>query len=271
MSRGIRGTTPELIERWIAKGRGQGEGYGYYPWLTVHDFPSRGRVHRISGWKHGRVHHLLSDLERNVFLFYQFPKPVTDIREQYPLFPQEETLEIAREIGVRHPTDPRTKHPVVMTTDLFITVRRGLNITYFPITVKYRKDVRKWRVREKLEIERRYWERRNHKLKIADETLASPDFVRNMLWLHARYRLDDLYPLIAAEVDQITAVLTHMVLNEDMPLWKVARNCDRVMGLEASTGLAVARHLLANQYWKVDMRVRIFTTRRLVLLNSPKA
>jgi hypothetical protein len=271
MARGISGITQKLIDRWIAEGRGQGEGYDYYPWYTIHDFPSWGRVHRIRGWKHGRVHHLLSDLERNVFLFHQFPQRVTDIREQYPLFPQEDTLEIAREIGVRHPTDPRTKYPVVMTTDLFLTAMQGMNITYLPITVKYRKDLRKPRVLEKLEIERWYWSRRNLKLKIADETLASPDLVRNMLWLHCYYRLDDLYPLTASEVDQISAVLTHLVLNEDLPLWEVARNCDKMLGLEANTGLAVVRHLLANQHWKIDMRARIVTTARLVLLNAPKA
>jgi hypothetical protein len=196
---------------------------------------------------------------------------VIDIREQYPLFPQEETLEIAREMGVRHPTDPRTRHPIVMTTDLFLTVRQGLDVTYVPITVKYRKELRKLRIVEKLEIERRFWKRRSLKLKIADESLVSLGFLRNMLWLRSYYRLDDLYPLTANEVDQIAAVLTCMVLNDDLPLWEVARNCDRTLKLEANTSLAVVRHLLANQYWKVDVKTRIITTRRLVLLNSPQA
>src|SRR4051812_7772371 len=94
--------TKEWIEHRIKIGRGSGSEADYEPWLVIQDFSSLGRVHRIKGWKHGRVHHLFSDLERNVFLHYEVPFSVTDIREQFPLLPIEETVEIAREIGVKH-------------------------------------------------------------------------------------------------------------------------------------------------------------------------
>jgi len=262
--------TKEWIERRISKGRGSGSGADYKPWLVIQDFPSLGRVHRILGWKHHRVHHLFSDLERNVFLHHLFPFSVTDIREQFPLLPLEETIEIAREMGVRHPTDPRTKHPVVMTTDLLLSVCQGPYGTYQPLTVKYFKDIQKNRVVEKLEIERRYWAAasRNLKLKIVTERQVSMEFVHNMLWIHPFYWLSELYPLTEREILKIASLLTQLALNESFPLRVVAQRCDRLLRLKVGESLTVIRHLLANRYWEVDMKTRIRTDQRLVLLNA---
>jgi hypothetical protein len=265
--------TTEWIERRIRMGRGSGAGADYLPWLVIQDFSSLGRVHRIKGWKHGRVHHLFSDLERNIFLKYQYPFGVTDIREQFPLLPVEETVEIAREMGVRHPTDQRTKHPIVMTTDLLLTINQGLDAIYQPITIKYLKDLQNMRTLEKLEIERRYWaaELRNLNLKIHTEYQVSREFIENMLWVHPFYWQLELHPLTEHEVSRIAAVLTQLALNESLPLRIVTQRCDRLLSLEMGTSLMVVRHLLANRFWEVDMGVRIRTDQQLILLNAPTA
>ncbi|MCS1394205.1 TnsA endonuclease N-terminal domain-containing protein [Lysinibacillus boronitolerans] len=39
--------------------------------------------------------------------------------------PLEETIVIADELGLKHPTDPKTNQPVVMTTDFLLTVDKG--------------------------------------------------------------------------------------------------------------------------------------------------
>lgn len=67
MAKRRRLTTSKSIEQRIKEGRGAGEGAQYQPWHTIQDVPSRGRCHRVKGWGHGRVHHLLSDLEYYVF------------------------------------------------------------------------------------------------------------------------------------------------------------------------------------------------------------
>jgi hypothetical protein len=261
--------TKEWIERRIKQGRGSGSGFDYQPWLTIQDFSSLGRVHRMKGWKHGRVHHLFSDLERNVFLHYQWPFSVIDIREQFPLLPVAGTVEIAQEMGVRHPFDPRTKHPIVMTTDLFLTAQQGLKATYHPITIKYSKDLKKMRTLEKLEIERRYWAAspRNLVLKIITEQQVTNDFVKNMLWIHPFYWLADLYPLSECAVNKFASVLTRLVLDEALPLRTVTQKCDRLLRLEAGTSLVIVRHLLANRYWEVDMNKLICTNQQLIVLN----
>jgi hypothetical protein len=272
MARWRVAVTDGWIMSRIKQGHGAGEGQDYKPWLTVRDFASLGRVHRVWGWKANRIHHLFSDLELKVFLHFLWPESVKDQREQFPLLPLEETIEIAKEMGVRHPTDPRTKHPIVMTTDIVLTVEPGLEKTYRPFTVKYMKDLGKLRTIEKLEIERRYWATpyRNLKLKIMTEQQVSSEFVASMLWVLPFYEVTALYPLTELEIRRAASVLTQLLLHEDVSLRIVAQKCDRILRLEKGTSLAVVRHLIARRYWDVDMTRRIRTNERLTLLRLPE-
>jgi hypothetical protein len=264
--------TKEWITRRIQDGYGQGEGADYKPWLLVQSFSSYGRVHRLKGWRSGRVHHLLSDNERKAFLYYQWSRRVVEVREQYPLFPVEETWEIAKDMGVRHAADPRTRCPIPMTTDLLLTVNEKTRSVFHPRTIKYGKDLSDPRTLEKLEIERRYWEAspRNLRLKIVTEDLVSEDFVRNMLWFSPCYRLLDLFPLTECDVNRLASALTSLAITQNRSLRTVAQECDCRLGLESGTSLLVVRHLLAIRYWEVDAKVRIRTSEPLVFLSHPR-
>ena len=77
--------------RFLRNGRGQGDRASYKPWITVHDFPSLGKVVRIRGLTTGRIHHLLSQLEKYFFLELDNDPSVTDIKEQFPLPLSEES------------------------------------------------------------------------------------------------------------------------------------------------------------------------------------
>jgi len=59
-----------------------------------------------------------------------------DIREQYPL-ERELTLNIAEDLGIKHPIDSKTNTPIVMTTDCFLTMREGSSIVYKARTMKF--------------------------------------------------------------------------------------------------------------------------------------
>jgi hypothetical protein len=266
---------PLVTEAWIARrikeGYGQGEGADYKPWLVVQTVSSLGRVHRIKGMKHGRVHHLFSDLERDNFLYYQWSRRVTDIREQFPLLPVEETVEVAREMGVPHPIDLRTRWPLVMTTDLLLSINEKARSTLHPRTIKYGKDIGNCRVLEKLEIERRYWAAspRNHLLKILTEEPISEEFVRNMLWVSSCYWPIDLAPLSVTDINRIALPLTSLVVANDLSLAAASQKSDRLLKLKTGTSLLVARHLMAIRYWEVDMSTRINTAKPLILLNKP--
>lgn len=81
------------------KGHGRGELEEYKPWILVQNISSKGRSHRIKGNKINRVHHFLSDGELKLFHYLEWSPSVSDIREQYPLLPVEETVEIAQELS----------------------------------------------------------------------------------------------------------------------------------------------------------------------------
>src|SRR5258706_60153 len=141
MAKRQRNLNEALIERRIKEGRGQGRGKNYKPWLTVQDVPSIGLATRILGWTTGREHQLFSLLELKDFLTKDWANHVVDIREQFPLLPIEETLAIAQRCGIRYPTVPGTKQPIVLTTDFVITVANGLERIEQAPAVKYSADL----------------------------------------------------------------------------------------------------------------------------------
>jgi hypothetical protein len=51
--------TMAKYKRFLSENRGAGQLASYKPWLSIQDFPSKGRVSRIKGWKTNRIHHLL--------------------------------------------------------------------------------------------------------------------------------------------------------------------------------------------------------------------
>jgi hypothetical protein len=150
------------------RGRGEGTGDDYNPWIWVTDFSSHGLRYRIPGIKSNRIHHLLSLLEARVFYIIESMNCNLEIREQYPLFPLSETLEIAESLNIKHPK--RKGIPLVRTVDFYV-ITKGDPIA---IAVKYKKDLKKKRVRELLEIERQFFLRRGIRYRIITEV----DFTR---------------------------------------------------------------------------------------------
>lgn len=161
-----RSQTAAVMENRARQGRGRGDGAAYKPWLYVHDVASRGRSSRLlSG---GRVVHTLSDWETAAYRDFQWDPSVEDIREQYPL-PMGETLRIAGEMKIKHPADPRSRLPILVTTDLVVTKRDGATTLRLARAVKEMSaiDLALARTRhemvsirrtlQKLELERRYW------------------------------------------------------------------------------------------------------------------
>jgi hypothetical protein len=269
MAKRKRQTDKTVIDKRISDGRGQGRGSDYKPWLLVQDVPSQGLATRIKGWKTKRVHHLLSNLELSYFYILEWSPVVFDIREQYPLLPLEETLAIAEQCGIRHPTDPKTQEPVVMTTDFFITVPRSMEVIEQARTLKTAKDLQSERKLEKLEIERRYWHNKNIDWGIVTEQEIPQALAKNVDWLHAFFRIEDLSALSETEIRRIATALTLRMVQGNVVLTDLTAECDDKLGLEPGTALSVSRHLIANRRWLVDMNKPIQPSKSLVLLTTP--
>lgn len=266
MSKRNRKTDQKVIKKRISAGCGQGRGNEYKPWLHIQDVPSSGLVHRVKGWKTGRVHHFLSTLEVNYFYVLEWSQLVTDIREQFPLLPLEETLVIADQCGVHHPTEPRTQEPIVMTTDFVITSSKNDEPFEQARTVKPSEKLQSKRVLEKLEIERRYWQSRNIDWGIVTERDIPGMLVKNVELLHGYISLADRLPLTEDEVGDVATVLLPQMGH--IPLRQATSSCDRQFGLEPGSSLAVVYHLLANRQWQIDMNIAIEPGKELALVTT---
>lgn len=267
MAKRDRTTHSDKIERWIKAGKGQGRGADYSPWLTVQDVPSRGLATRMRGHKTKRVHHLLSKLETDFFCVLEFSPTVVDIREQFPLLPLEETLTIAETCGIRHPTDPKSREPVVMTTDFVITCLHQEKPAETARTLKHGRDLESKRTIEKLEIERRYWLSHQVDWGIVTEKELQPVVVQN-----CRLLRDYLEPiknhLQSQESETIEAFLSEKIQQKDLALRTLALECDRQLGFAHGTSLAVAYHLMACRRWLIDWHQPIDPGKPLALLSA---
>ena len=243
MAKRSRRTTHRTIDRHLKEGRGQGIGSTYKPWLTVQDVPSQGLTHRIKGWTTGRIHHLFSNLERDVFYILDWSKQICDIREQYPLLPLDETKAIADEIGVKHPTDPHTQHAIVMTSDFVVDVQDSAHIIQQARTVKPAEQLNNVRVLEKLEIERCYWQTREIDWGIVTENEIPVIQSANIRVLHGYRQLEDR---LAEDINGNEVI--QFLLDSQTPscIEELTTYCDENMCLPKGTALTVVYHLLAS-------------------------
>lgn len=169
-----------IIARKIREGRGLGEFRHYKPWLYIREVPSLGRSHIKQSATVGRAHHLLSDLEEIFFLHVDFSPHFVDIREQFPLFPREETAKLAADLSIKHPAICGSN--IVLTEDFLLT-SRDASMPYQALQVKYAKELNDERVREKLELQRRYFTCRGIPWRLITERDFSTVVIRNLKWL----------------------------------------------------------------------------------------
>jgi hypothetical protein len=254
------------IERFRKEGRGQGTLQDYIPWLTVRDVPSHGKSSRDKGWKTGRTHHFLSTLELLYYFILEWSRMVTDIREQYPLLPIDDTLAIADSLGIKHPTHPKTKEPVVLTTDFYISLRNENGSFEHARTVKYAKDLSNRRTLEKLEIERRYWEVRGIDWGIVTEHEIPTELANNVDFLHDAWHLPKYMP--EKNITLVAELLTRLVVEQHQPLNELTAISDMQLGLKGGTSLKVAYYLLATRQWRIDMNIPIDPDQPLTVLGT---
>ncbi|MFY0521338.1 MULTISPECIES: heteromeric transposase endonuclease subunit TnsA [Lysinibacillus] len=249
-------TRTSKAEKWIKEGRGSGVGVDYKPWLNIQDVSSKGRSTRLKGIKTNRQHEFLSDLERNYFYLTEYSDSVVDIREQFPLLPLEETIVIADELGLKHPTDPKTNEPVVMTTDFLLTVDKGEGLAEIARTLKMKDELLKERVIEKFEIERVYWERRQVDWGIVTELEISKEMARNISYIHDYYDIQqyDAFQNISSQhIEDLAMALLQRILNESQCIREITNVFDKETHMPLGSGMTLFYHLLSQKIIRVDM------------------
>ncbi len=252
MAKYQRSFTPELLAKRLRLGRGKGVGKNYKPWLTVRDVPSLGLSSRILGWTTGRTHHLLAGNETAYFYILDWSILVIDIREQFPLFPFEKPLEIAKRLGLKPPTDPKTQLPIVMTTDFLIDTFVDGKIRTIARTIKLTKDNSN-RTLEKLQIERIYWEELGIDWGIVTELEIDKQVSDNIKWIHKAKAFGKVPAVTKDILTEIEWKLRCMKLQNYRSVAEIGSVFDKEFGLPVGSGLWSIRHLIANRRWIVDM------------------
>lgn len=244
-------------DKMIKEGIGSGKGKDYKPWLEIQDFPSKGRVTRVKGIKTQRQHELFSDLERNYFYYLDFSDNVVDIREQFPLLPIEETMIIARELGIEHPNNPVTKEPVVMTTDFLITLKeKNGEILEKARTVKYKKDLVDKRVLEKFEIERKYYLKKGIDWGIVTEEEIDKSISKSIADLYTYQNLEEieLFRDVDIEVlDDLRLYFIRQCASYEGTLKNLCSHFDKTIGMCSGSGISMFKHLLITKKISINI------------------
>lgn len=254
------------IARWKKQGRGQGQGNNYRPWIEVQNLPSRGNVYRINSiGQYDRIYHLMSQLEYFWFLVFDWSYEIIDIREQFPLLPQSDTLRIAENLNIKHPAYKGQN--VVLTSDFHLT-RKGAkgqvgNEIY---TIKYSTDLDSLRTREKFEIEKTYWAERKIPWQLLTEAELNRVLVRNIQILRAYKTIHDRIALSVNQFKLVSNHLTEEVLaSETRWLNDILADSDKKFSLPDGGSLTVAYYLLANRIWQVDLYQPLHVYKRIIL------
>ena len=244
----------KTYHRRIQEGRGQGTLAEYKPWITIHDLASRGVVSRVLGKKTGRVHHLLSRNETAYFFILDSSDKVIDIREQFPLLGVDETVRIARDAGIRHPHDPKSLYPYVLTSDFVITTRDGICVR----SVKEAKELSDLRTREKLEIERRYWAERDVDWKIVTEEGIDFQKAQNLEWLRKGTYLKQMLP-DGLEEPEVLSCFLGLYESTSLPVCDVAALTEKEFSLEGGAGILAYQQLITRRRIRVDLTLPMDT------------
>lgn len=254
---------PADDDRRRMQGYGEGHGRSYKPWITVRSFGSRGMSHRVPSATAGRSHDLFSNGEYGCFLLLDWSSLVTDIREQFPLHPVQETREIAASLGYAHPRRGRKvkgewiQEDGVMTSDFRVEFVDGVGVAEVVISVKPLGELTDERTLEKLHVERRYWARRGIPWFLVTEEELPQDLIANLSFL-APFRSVDGYGVDAAELPEVLAYLfDKLAASPSVAPGKVCAMADERLHFKHGVCLALVWHAIATKQWWVDLHEKL--------------
>ena len=203
----------------------------------------------------------MSNLELGLFYLLDWSDDVVDIREQYPLTDLNKAIELTEKAGIKYPYDPKSGFPYVMTSDFLLETRHEVKV----LSVKHSSELNKPRVREKLEIERRYWNQQGIVWNIVTEREINQIKAKNIEWL-AQAKDLEIFGIFGAIKNACIEYFLESYCSDSalLPfLAEVENEFDFIPGI----GLNIYKHLA---YWKriafnADERVDFST-----FLNNPK-
>lgn len=186
----------------------------------------------------------------------EYSDNIIDIREQFPLLSIDETISIAKELGINHIADPKTKELIVMTTDFLITIKDVDGNRDVARTVKSSEDLMDKRILEKFEIERLYWKKRNVDWGIVTEKEIDCTIAKNISYIHNYYNIYDIDSLRNLEEEQMEDMILEYIrgfLGNKEIIRNSSNQFDEDLFLSKGTGIAIFKHLIMKKIFNVDL------------------
>ena len=246
----------QKLKQYIKEGRGQGELDQYRPWLTTQDIASSGRSSRVKGWKTGRIHHFLSDIETRYFYLLEYDgHEIWDIREHYPALDLQDILgDCDIDMQKFCDKDSGTAHVFAVTFLLTLLNAEGRK-RYVARSVKAVAELSKPKVLERFELMRRYFVEKGIDWGIVTQHDINVTRAKNIEWVHSAKNLDDDFSV--HDVSRLTRILVEWLDSSHKSVRDVTNALDSQFNLDPGSGLLLFRHLIANKQVLVNMDERI--------------
>lgn len=263
----IREWKDATIKRFLSEGRGSGIGSEYKSWLMVQDVKSQGRSTRIFSPKVQRVVHLLSDLQLYYYYLLEFDDRVTDFREHYPALDfHEQDIQLDEKLRGKL-FNSKTNVPHVLTVSFLVTKVDDKNVPFYEARViKASSELEKKATIDRLELLRRYFEKKNIDFGIVTEKEIEKQFARNIGWALTAYDLCD-YPEIIVIYEYLKKDMLDMFNAPNVTFQHVFSKVEKYYQLQEGLGLILFKHLLATKQLWMDMDKKIELTKKVITYN----
>lgn len=244
-------------ESKLKENLGTGRSSNYEPFIKVHEFGNTGRSSRIYGWKTGRIHQFLSDLELSFFLEVQWDDNCIDIREQFPLLPLSDTMLIAKNLGIRHPSiRNQYGEEIVMTTDFVLTVKEGKLVRDIVRTVKPYNKLNNKRTIDKFRIEKEYFNQKGiSDWGIVTENEINMTKAKNIYFLYQSYFWDKNKDLSSYELSKHIYDFINMLVKNNFQVIETAEEFTYYKNWTEGEGLVFFKYLLAHKVIETDLDI----------------
>lgn len=247
-----RKPTPEVVERRIKSGYGQGRGKDYKPWMYSRDFANHAPSHHVKSQVTGRTHFYFSGIELGAHYVAEYMGNLVDIREQFALLPWDELQYVAGKFGIRYPRFPSTTTPWVLTTDLVLSKIRENKIQIIAVAVKSSDELENPEVIAKLWLEKFYWNRRGHVWVLYT---GHDNMHHNLRLFEGGIRHVDKIDALSASTDEFAQSFRRH-WRSDWPLNEVIFGAAREIGVLEEDGM----HLLSGAVWRRQIDIDLWST-----------
>ena len=204
-----------------------------------------------------RLHHLLSDTEFACFLTLEFSELVIDIREQFPLFPTEQAIDVAKQLGIRYPLYHGTQLHFVMTTDFLVTLQAADGTQHLAArSVKTEADLlpsnELKRTIEKLELEKGLLQAQGvHDWKLVTEKTIGTKLIENLIWLRKGKTLER--HLLNTDTQSQFMHALEFYANKERTLASVIRASATSTHVPYTDGILLFKYLVLNKNIRFDI------------------